>query len=83
MSPLRRNWCPWSRHALGAACVVLNALSGATAAEPAPTPPDAPRRGAAGSDAPVNIFLGDPADLNAVWKALTAPDFVILRGDEY
>ena len=31
----------------------------------------------------MNIFLNAPADLDALWKALARPDFVILRGDEY
>lgn len=31
----------------------------------------------------MNIFLNAPADLDALWKALAKPDFVILRGEEY
>lgn len=31
----------------------------------------------------VNVFLKAPADLDALWKALARPDFVILKGEEY
>jgi hypothetical protein len=40
---------------------------------PAPIRPDEPR---------INLFVNGPADLEAVWKALSQPDFVLLKGDE-
>ena len=72
---LRRNGCPWFWRALTAFGLILNAPAMATAGDPpAPVPP---------SEAPINIFLNNPADLSALWKGLAKPDFVVLRGDEY
>jgi hypothetical protein len=72
---LRRIRCEWFRRALAVVCVLLAVEAVVSADEPAASPPR--------DDAPINIFLGDPADVNAIWKALAKPDFVILRGDEY
>ena len=71
--------------ALAVTCVLFTAPAGSSAGEPVPSSPDTPSSAVteAGSDSPVNLFLGQPADLNALWKTLTRPDFVILRGDEY
>ena len=34
-------------------------------------------------DTPIPIFLHAPSDLNAFWKQLTKPDFVLLDGELY
>jgi len=80
---LRRNRCPWYRHALAAACVLLNAPAGGGAGEPPPGAPETPRAGAGGTEVPVNVFLSEPSDPADLWKTLARPDFVILRGDQY
>ncbi len=41
-----------------------------------PTPPGDP-------DPPIPIFLNAPTDLDAFWKMLARPDFVVLDGDLY
>jgi hypothetical protein len=45
-------------------------------------PDDLPRP-AADPEAPIPIFLNAPSDLDAFWKMLARPDFVILDGDLY
>ena len=65
------------------ACVLVNAPLGARADEPATPARDATPSAAAGSDVAINIFLSDPAGLNAIWNALKRPDYVILQGGEY
>ncbi len=80
---MRRTWCPWFRRALAVACVLVNAPMGAPADEPAHPPPDATRSAVAGTDAAINIFLSDPAGLNAIWNSLSRPDYVILRGEDH
>jgi hypothetical protein len=68
---------------LAAACVLFAA--GASAPAPAapdePPPARSPRPGA--DEPPLPIIVNGPNDLGALLKALTRPDFVILRGDEY
>ena len=36
-----------------------------------------------GEEAPIPIFLNAPTDLDAFWKQLARPDFVILDGEQY
>jgi hypothetical protein len=68
------------------AVVVVAAVShlGAEAAEPSAKPETAVPAPAATrpDDAPINLFVNGPADLEAVWKTLNQPDFVLLKGDE-
>ena len=72
-----RNTCGWLRGVLAGLGTLLASASGGTAGEA-----DAPRS-TTSADAPVNLFVTAPADLGALWKSLSDPDFVILRGDEY
>ena len=75
---MRCNRCGWFRGVLAGVGTLLAAASGGTAGEP-----DAPRPATPSPDAPVNIFVNAPADLGMLWKSLSDPDFVILRGAEY
>ena len=45
---------------------------------PAPSPPQATP-----AETPIPIFLNAPTDLEAFWKKLAQPDFVVLDGDLY
>ena len=45
---------------------------------PAPIVPPTPPR----AEAPIYIILDAPADLDAFWKRLDRPDFILRRGDE-
>ncbi|HMB06302.1 MAG TPA: hypothetical protein VKP69_21535 [Isosphaeraceae bacterium] len=66
-----------------AASAVIFAATAPSGAEP-PEPKAGPDPAPAAGDEPsrINIFLNGPADLEAVWKALKQPDFVLLKGDE-
>jgi hypothetical protein len=69
---------------LAATCLVHGCLARLPVRADDPPAPPAPRpTDRAADDTAVNLFLNTPADLDALWKALAKPDFVILRGDEY
>jgi hypothetical protein len=69
-----------------AAVVVQAAASHAGTEAPEPTAMPDPATPAPAAtrpeEPPINLFLNGPADLEAVWKALSQPDFVLLKGDE-
>ena len=68
---------PTILRALAAAAVLL-----ATAAHAGTDPPAAPDESPTTESSPVYVFLNAPADLDAFWKMLKDPDFVLLRGGE-
>jgi hypothetical protein len=57
-------------------------LAAATAWPVQGSPGDPPAQAAA-AETPIPIFLNAPTDLDAFWKMLSRPDFVILDGDLY
>ena len=71
-----RDVCSWLGLAVLRAVLLTTPLLGD---EPAsrPAPPPSPEK------PPIQIFLKDPADLGAIWTALSQPDYVILNGAEY
>ena len=73
---------PWiSNWRLIAAAAVLLA----TSARAAEGPPEGAEPGPAGPDREpprINLFLNAPLDMEAVWKALKHPDFVLIKGSE-
>ncbi|MGE3817928.1 MAG: hypothetical protein AB7I30_00690 [Isosphaeraceae bacterium] len=50
-----------------------------------PSSPEAPQASVIGTatDRAINLFLKTPDDLDAIWKTLARPDFVLIRGEEY
>jgi hypothetical protein len=67
------------------AAVVVQAaasLAGTEPPEPKATPDPATAASMRSEEPRINLFLNAPADLEAVWKALSQPDFVLLKGDE-
>lgn len=81
----RTNW-GWFRVVLAAVGTFLaDTTAGAAGPDAPPRAAESSRPGApaAALDGPVNIFLNAPADLGSLWKSLTDPDFVILRGADY
>ena len=63
--------------------VLILALTARAADEPPAPPAPAPVRPASiAQDAGISIFLDTPADLDAFWRRLKEPDFVLLPGGE-
>ncbi|MBV8555200.1 MAG: hypothetical protein JO116_06530 [Planctomycetaceae bacterium] len=68
---------PTILRALAASAVLL-----ATAAHAGTDPPAGPDESPTSESSPIYVFLNAPADLDAFWKMLKDPDFVLLRGGE-
>src|SRR5258708_1760282 len=80
---LHRTWISRYWRVVATAGVLFLSPPLAPAGEPPPVAKDDDDRGRKAEGPPINIFVNSPADLGAIWKSLTRPDFVILRGDEY
>jgi hypothetical protein len=66
--------------------LTLGLLAALAACLPAPAragsePPEGPSREKSTDEPRIEVFLNSPADLDALWKALARPDFVLIKGD--
>lgn len=72
----------WLLTCVVVAAVAVGLQSPAVASDnPRPGPGDADP--VAGGSSPAYIFLNAPSDLDAFWKKLTQPDFILMSGEDF
>lgn len=70
----------WIPRVLAATTVLFLATARADDDPPGAAPDAAPPARKPGGD--INIFLSTPADIEALWKSLGQPDFILMKGGE-